>query len=146
MAKGQIRVLMTKSRMDAHDRGAMTVTAALRDAGMEVVFTRFADFREIASAALQEGVDVIGVSLSTGNHLVVAEELRKNLKERGVEDILVIFGGIIPNHDVPDLHKLGVHGVFGPGSHLQDIVGFVKTGIEDKSEKNGLASNGEDIL
>ena len=133
MAKEKIRVLMTKSRMDAHDRGAMTVTAALRDAGMEVVFMRFADIGEIAAVALQEGVDVIGVSLSTGNHLILAEDLKKNLDESGIDDVLVIFGGIIPHDDVPDLHKLGVHGAFGPGSPLQDIVGFVKAEIEDKS-------------
>ena len=135
MATGKIRVLMTKSRMDAHDRGAMTVTAALRDAGMEVVFARFADFREIASAALQEGVDVIGVSLSTGSHLILAEELWKSLKERGIDDTLIIFGGIIPHDDVPDLHKFGVKGVFGPGSPLQDIVSHIKSEIEDKRDK-----------
>ena len=122
MKMRKLRCLLTKSRMDAHDRGIMTVTAAFRDAGMEVVLTRFADVREIATTALQEGVDLIGVSSLAGSHVWIAEELTKALKEKGIGEILIIFGGVIPRDDVSTLYDLGVYEVFGAGTPLQNII------------------------
>ncbi|MFH1349313.1 MAG: cobalamin-dependent protein [Pseudomonadota bacterium] len=116
------RVLLTKSRMDGHDRGVRHVARELRNAGMEVVFTRYALPEEIVSTAIQEGSDVIGVSCSTGGHLYVAERIQDCLKREGVKDIKVLFGGIIPDLDGPRMKERGVTGIFGPGSSIQEII------------------------
>jgi len=118
----KIRVLLTKSRMDAHDRGIRYVARELSHAGMEVVFTRYALPEEIVKAAIQEGSDVIGVSCSTGGHLYVAERIHDCLKEEGVKGMKVIFGGIIPDLDTREMKELGVKGIFGPGSSVEEII------------------------
>lgn len=121
----KIRVLLTKSDMDGHDRGVKLLAHGLRDAGMEVIFTRFALVEELAKIATEEHVDVVGLSSSSGGHLEFAEDLMSQLKKEGMEDTLVLFGGVIPNFDVPELKQIGVAGVFGPGSALPDIADFI---------------------
>lgn len=118
----KIRILLTKSRMDAHDRGVRYVAKELSNAGMEVIFTRYGLPEEIISMAVQEAADVIGVSCSTGGHLYLAERIRDFLDEKGLEDIKVIFGGIIPDQDIPRMKEKGVVEVFGPGASLQEII------------------------
>ena len=118
----RVRVLLTKSRIDAHDRGVRYVAKELRDAGMEVIFTRYRLPEEIVMTAIQEAVEVIGVSCSTGGHLYVAERVQQELSKTGGEEIKVIFGGIIPDLDIPKMKKMGVAAIFGPGSSAEQII------------------------
>ena len=118
----KFRILLTKSRMDAHDRGIRYVARELSGAGMEVVFTRYALPGEIVKAAIQEGSDVIGVSCSTGGHLHVAECIQEGLEEEGATEIKVIFGGIIPDQDLLKMKERGVSAIFGPGASIEAIV------------------------
>ncbi len=118
----RIRVLLTKSRMDAHDRGVRYVARELSKAGIETIFTRYALPEEIAETAIQEAVDGIGVSCSTGGHLHVAEKIQEGLEAQKVRDIKLIFGGIIPDLDGPKLKSLGVTSIFGPGSAIKEIL------------------------
>lgn len=118
----RIRILLTKSRIDGHDRGVRYVAKELRDAGMEVIFTRYRLPEEIVMTAIQEAVDVIGVSCSTGGHLYVAERIQQEFTKVGGEEIKVIFGGIIPDLDIPKMKKKGVAAVFGPGSSIEEII------------------------
>ncbi|MGD2126366.1 MAG: cobalamin-dependent protein [Desulfobacteraceae bacterium] len=122
----KIRVLLTKSRMDAHDRGIRYVARELSSAGMEVVFTRYALPEEIVKAAIQEGSDVIGVSCSTGGHLYAAAGIQDCLEKEGVKGIKVLFGGIIPDEDVVKMKERGVSAIFGPGSSIQEIIRVIK--------------------
>jgi len=123
----RIRVLIAKPGLDGHDRGAKVVARALRDAGMEVIYTGLRQTPEmIVSAALQEDVDAIGLSVLSGAHMHYFGEVRRLLKEQGADDILLFGGGIIPNEDLPHLKEMGVAGVFGPGTSTQDIVDFLK--------------------
>jgi len=127
MAK-KIRVLMAKPGLDGHDRGAKVVARALRDAGMEVIYTGLRQSPEdIVEAAIQEDVDAIGLSSLSGAHMALFPEVVKVLKKRGAGDILVVAGGIIPDDDVPKLKKAGIKAVFGPGTPLADIVAFFKS-------------------
>jgi methylmalonyl-CoA mutase, C-terminal domain len=122
-----IRVLVAKVGLDGHDRGAKVVASALRDAGMEVIYTglrKTAD--EVVSAALQEDVDVIGVSILSGAHLTVFRKLRERLNEEGLDDVLIVGGGVIPEEDFEPLRALGVDRVFTPGAPLSDIVDFIR--------------------
>ena len=118
----RIRILLTKSRIDGHDRGVRYVAKELRDAGMEVIFTRYRLPEEIVMTAIQEAVDVIGVSCSTGGHLYVAERIQEEFTKVGGEEIKVIFGGIIPDLDIPKMKKKGVAAIFGPGSSIEEII------------------------
>jgi len=123
----KIRVLIAKPGLDGHDRGAKVVARALRDAGMEVIYTGLRQTPEmIVSAALQEDVDAIGLSILSGAHIHYFGEVHRLLTEQGGEDILLFGGGIIPDEDVPHLKKLGVSGVFGPGTSTSDIVDFLQ--------------------
>jgi methylmalonyl-CoA mutase C-terminal domain/subunit len=122
-----IRVLVAKPGLDGHDRGAKVIARALRDAGMEVIYTglhRSAD--QIAEAALQEDVAVVGMSILSGAHGALVPKVIAALVERDMSDVLVLVGGIIPDADVRVLKEAGVHKVFGPGSPMADIVGFVQ--------------------
>ncbi|MCX7783685.1 MAG: cobalamin B12-binding domain-containing protein [Meiothermus sp.] len=122
----RIRVLIAKPGLDGHDRGAKVVARALRDAGMEVIYTGLRQTPEmIVSAALQEDVDAIGLSVLSGAHMHYFGEVRRLLSEQGANDILLFGGGIIPDEDVPYLKEIGVSGVFGPGTSTQDIVEFL---------------------
>jgi methylmalonyl-CoA mutase C-terminal domain/subunit len=122
----KLRVVIAKPGLDGHDRGAKVIARALRDAGMEVIYTGLRQTPEqIASAALQEDADVIGLSILSGAHNHIAPKLMGLLKEKGLEDVLVLIGGIIPDADIPKLKALGVKGVFLPGTPMQEIVDFI---------------------
>jgi methylmalonyl-CoA mutase C-terminal domain/subunit len=123
----KIRILIAKPGLDGHDRGAKVVARALRDAGMEVIYTGLRQTPEmIVKAAIQEDVDVIGLSILSGAHMYVFPEVIKLLKENEAEDILVFGGGIIPEEDVKKLKEIGVAGIFLPGADTNDIVKFLR--------------------
>ena len=127
MADRKIRVLVAKPGLDGHDRGAKVVARALRDAGMEVIYTGIRQTPEmIVEAALQEDVDVLGLSILSGAHTTLFPRIMQLLKEKGMDDILVVVGGIIPDDDRPLMEELGIKGVFGPGTSTQEIVEFIK--------------------
>ena len=128
MAKqGKIRVLIAKPGLDGHDRGAKVVARALRDAGMEVIYSGIRQTPEmIVEAAVQEDVDVVGLSILSGAHLELLPLVTKGLKKKGRGDALVIAGGIIPEDDVPALQQAGVKAVFGPVAPTKDIIDFIK--------------------
>jgi methylmalonyl-CoA mutase, C-terminal domain len=124
----KLRVVIAKPGLDGHDRGAKVIARALRDAGMEVIYTGLRQTPEmIASAALQEDADVIGLSILSGAHNHIAPRLMELLKAKGLDDVLVVIGGIIPDVDIPGLHELGVKGIFLPGTPMQDIIDFINT-------------------
>ncbi|HXY00033.1 MAG TPA: cobalamin B12-binding domain-containing protein [Candidatus Limnocylindrales bacterium] len=126
MAEKKIRVLIAKPGLDGHDRGAKVIARALRDAGMEVIYTGLRQTPEmIASAAAQEDVDVIGLSILSGAHNTLCPQLMKLLHEKGMQDITVLVGGIIPEGDIPALKQAGIAEVFLPGTSTQDIVEFI---------------------
>jgi methylmalonyl-CoA mutase C-terminal domain/subunit len=123
----KIRVLIAKPGLDGHDRGAKVVARALRDAGMEVIYTGIRQTPEmIVEAALQEDVDVVGLSILSGAHTTLFPRIINLLKENGLDDVLVVAGGIIPDEDVPALNELGIWGIFGPGTSTEDIVKFIE--------------------
>lgn len=125
--KRKIRVLIAKPGLDGHDRGAKVVVYALREAGMEVIYTGLHQtVEEIANTALQEDVDCIGLSVLSGAHLFLSEELMKKMKELEIADVPVIIGGIIPEKDVEPLREIGIKGVFGSGTSLEVIKNFVE--------------------
>jgi methylmalonyl-CoA mutase C-terminal domain/subunit len=127
MEKGRkIRVLMAKPGVDGHWRGAITVTKALRDAGMEVIYIGNQSPHQIASVALQEDVDVVGLSILSAGHMKLITDTIKEMKKKGLNDVLLIVGGIIPEMDIPVLKKKGVNEVFIPGTPLADIVDYIK--------------------
>ena len=127
MTKGMIRVLLAKPGLDGHDRGAKVVARALRDAGMEVIYTGIRQTPEmIVEAAIQEDVDVIGLSILSGAHLELFPPIIDGLRKKGREDVLVIAGGIVPEDDIPALQEMGVKAVFGPGTSTQDIIRFIQ--------------------
>jgi methylmalonyl-CoA mutase C-terminal domain/subunit len=127
----KIRVLIAKPGLDGHDRGAKVVARALRDAGMEVIYTGLHQTAEmIVETALQEDVDVVGLSLLSGAHMTLFVDVTKLLKEKGLKDVLVIGGGIIPEKDTLKLKEAGVKGIFGPGTHCDDIVNFIKKNVK----------------
>jgi len=122
-----IRVLIAKPGLDGHDRGAKVIARALRDAGMEVIYSGLRQTPEqIVAAAIQEDVDVVGLSILSGAHNVLFPEILKGLKERGGEDILVLAGGIIPEKDIPQLKALGIREIFLPGTSTQTLVEFIR--------------------
>jgi methylmalonyl-CoA mutase C-terminal domain/subunit len=125
-----IRVLIAKPGLDGHDRGAKVVARALRDAGMEVVYTGIRQTPEmIAEAALQEDVEAIGLSILSGAHLSILPRVRQELAARGLGDVVLWVGGIVPAADVEPLRAAGVAAVFGPGSPLQETVAFVQSAV-----------------
>ena len=122
----KIRVLVAKPGLDGHDRGAKVIARALRDAGMEVIYTGLRQTPEmIASAATQEDVDVIGLSILSGAHNTLCPQLMKLLNEKGMSDVTVLVGGIIPEADIPALKQAGIAEIFLPGTSTQDIVNFI---------------------
>lgn len=123
----KIRVLIGKPGLDGHDRGAKVVASALRDAGMEVIYTGLHQTPEmIVEAAIQEDVDVVGLSILSGAHMTLLPKIVEMLKERGAEDMMVVGGGIIPEDDAAELAKMGVAAVFTPGAPTTEIVDFIK--------------------
>ena len=122
----KLRVVIAKPGLDGHDRGAKVIARVLRDAGMEVIYTGLRQTPEqIASAALQEDADVIGLSILSGAHNHIAPRLMDLLRSKGLDDVLVVLGGIIPGVDIPKLKEIGVKGIFLPGTPMQDIVDFI---------------------
>ncbi len=134
----KIRVLVAKPGLDGHDRGAKVVARALRDAGMEVVYTGIRQTPEmIVEAALQEDVDVIGLSILSGAHMALFPRIMQLLREQGMEHVLVVAGGIIPDEDVPRLKEIGIAAVFGPGTSTRDIIRFIRTEVARRREERG---------
>ncbi|MBZ5642342.1 MAG: cobalamin B12-binding domain-containing protein [Acidobacteriia bacterium] len=134
MLEKRIRVLIAKPGLDGHDRGAKIIARALRDAGMEVIYTGLRQTPEmIASAALQEDVDVIGLSILSGAHNTLAPQLMNLLHEKGMDGVTVLLGGTIPAADIPALKKAGIAEIFLPGTSTQDIVDFVRQSVEAKA-------------
>jgi methylmalonyl-CoA mutase C-terminal domain/subunit len=127
MSEKKIRVLVAKPGLDGHDRGAKVVARALRDAGMEVIYTGLRQTPEmIAESALQEDVDAVGISILSGAHMALVPRVLELLKGNGQEGVKVFVGGIIPDEDVPNLLKLGVVGVYGPGTLTEQIIGDIR--------------------
>jgi methylmalonyl-CoA mutase, C-terminal domain len=126
----RIRVVVAKPGLDGHDRGAKIVARALRDAGMEVIYTGLRQSPEqIVAAAVQEDADVIGLSILSGAHLPICRRVLDLLREKGMDDVKVVLGGIIPAQDVPDLKQMGVVAVFMPGASLDDVVRSVRAAV-----------------
>ena len=131
MTDKKIRVLVAKPGLDGHDRGAKVVARALRDAGMEVIYTGLRQTPEmIAEAALQEDVDVVGLSILSGAHMALAPRVLELLKANGQGRVKVFIGGIVPNEDVPRLVEMGVSGIYGPGASTEDIIRDVREAAE----------------
>ncbi|HEC82955.1 MAG TPA: cobalamin B12-binding domain-containing protein [Firmicutes bacterium] len=129
----KIRVLVAKPGLDGHDRGAKVVASALRDAGMEVIYTGLHQTPEIiVEAAIQEDVDVIGLSILSGAHMALFPRILELLREHGAGDKLVIAGGIIPKDDIEELKKMGISEVFGPGTPTSEIVEYIKREVESR--------------
>ena len=128
-----VRILVAKPGLDGHDRGAKVVAAALRDAGFEVIYTGLRQTpKQIALAAVQEDVDVVGVSILSGAHLTLVPEIIKELKDMHKDDVILFVGGIIPEEDIPELMKMGVKKVFGPGSATSEVIDFINKYVKDK--------------
>lgn len=122
MADRRIRILVAKPGLDGHDRGAKIVALALRDAGMEVIYSGLHQtLDQILQSAIQEGVDVIGLSIMSGAHIPICQQLLKMMKEQGLEDVRVVVGGVIPSRDIQKLKKMGIQGVFPGGTSFDEI-------------------------
>ena len=135
MAEEKIRVLVTKPGLDGHDRGAKVIARALRDAGMEVIYTGIRQTPDmIVKAALQEDIDVLGLSILSGAHTELFPIIMEQLKQKGMGDILVIAGGIIPKEDIPALQKMGIMAVFGPGTATGEIADFINKSIAKRKD------------
>ena len=133
MSDLKIRVLVAKPGLDGHDRGAKVIARALRDAGMEVIYTGLRQTPEmIVSAALQEDVQVIGLSILSGAHNAIVPRVIDLLNQNKMDDVLLIIGGIIPNQDIDHLKKLGVAAIFQPGTPMDDIVQFIRTNVKPR--------------
>ncbi len=133
MSEEKFRIIVAKPGLDGHDRGAKVVARALRDAGMEVIYTGLRQTPEmIAEAALQEDAHAVGLSILSGAHMALVPKILDLLKENGQEDVKVFLGGIIPDEDLPKLKELGVSGVYGPGTSTQYIVSDVRSLIKGK--------------
>jgi len=131
----KIRVVVAKPGLDGHDRGAKIIARALRDAGMEVIYTGLHQTPEqIAETVIQEDADAVGLSILSGAHMTLVPKVVALLKEQGVDDVLVTVGGTIPAEDIPELEKLGVAAVFTPGAGTDDIVDFIRAGAEERHE------------
>lgn len=134
MNEKKIRVLVAKPGLDGHDRGAKVIARALRDAGMEVIYTGLRQTPEmIATATLQEDVDAVGISILSGAHNTLCPRIVNLLRENGMDDTLVLVGGIVPQEDIPELKKMGVSEVFLPGTSTEDIVKFLHDNVKDKN-------------
>ena len=130
-----IRVVIAKPGLDGHDRGAKVIARALRDAGMEVIYTGLRQTPEqIVTAALQEDADVIGLSILSGAHMHICPRLMQLLREKGLDDVLVVVGGIIPDVDIPKLREMGVKGIFLPGTPMQQIIDFITGQVRSRVE------------
>ena len=140
----KIRVLIAKPGLDGHDRGAKVVARALRDAGMEVIYTGIRQTPEmIAEAALQEDVDGVGLSILSGAHMELFPRIVEQLKARGVDDIFLFAGGIIPDEDMPALQKMGFQGIFRPGATTSEIIEFIRQNVQTAGSGGPGATKGK---
>jgi len=129
----RIRILVAKPGLDGHDRGAKVVAQALRDGGMEVIYTGLHQtIDQIINAALQEGVDVIGLSIMSGAHLPICEKLMKAMNEKRMEGVLVVVGGVIPKRDIPLLQKIGIRGIFPGGTSFDESIRWIKDHVKPR--------------
>jgi len=134
----KIRVLVAKPGLDGHDRGAKVVARALRDAGMEVIYTGLRQTPEmIVQTAIQEDVDVVGLSILSGSHMELFPLIVDQLRREGMKDVIVIAGGIIPDADKPALREMGIEAVFGPGTMTRDIADFITRAIAERRKREG---------
>ena len=134
MPQKRIRVLIAKPGLDGHDRGAKIIARALRDAGMEVIYSGLRQTPEqIVNAALQEDVDCIGLSILSGAHNVIFPRIMELLKQKRVDDVLIVAGGIIPNQDIPSLKKIGVDEIFLPGTSTETVIEYIKSHVKEKT-------------
>lgn len=145
----KIRVLVAKPGLDGHDRGAKVIARALRDAGMEVIYTGLRQTPEmIVNASLQEDVDCIGLSILSGAHNAIVPRVMDLLRQNKMEDVLVVVGGTIPDQDIPVLKKAGVGGIFGPGTPMDQIIQFIRSsvkprGVPQADSKLEIIANGQ---
>lgn len=136
MVEEKVRVLVAKPGLDGHDRGAKVIARALRDAGMEVIYTGIRQTPDmIVKSALQEDVDVLGLSILSGAHTELFPAIMEQLKQKGMENVLVIAGGIIPKEDIPALQEIGIKAVFGPGTATDEIADFIRNAMEERNNK-----------
>ena len=136
MADDRIRVLLAKPGLDGHDRGVKVIARALRDAGMEVIYTGLRQTPEqVVSAAVQEDVDAIGLSILSGAHMTIFPRVVELAREAGLNDVVIFGGGIIPDEDIPALKQMGFDGIFGPGTSTNDLVQFVRDAAAKRQEK-----------
>jgi methylmalonyl-CoA mutase C-terminal domain/subunit len=132
----KIRVVIAKPGLDGHDRGAKVIARALRDAGMEVIYTGLRQTPEqIVAAALQEDADAIGLSILSGAHMHICPHVMELLREKGLDDVIVVVGGIIPDVDIPKLREIGVRGIFLPGTPMQEIIDFIAQNARPRVEQ-----------
>ncbi len=130
----RIRILVAKPGLDGHDRGAKVVAHALRDAGMEVIYTGLHQtIDQITNTAIQEDVDVIGLSIMSGAHLPICEKLMKEMKKKKIDDIMVVVGGVIPKRDIPKLQKIGIEGIFSGGTPFDESIRWIKEHLRPRS-------------
>lgn len=130
----RIRILVAKPGLDGHDRGAKVVAQALRDAGMEVIYTGLHQtVDQIVNTAIQEDVDVIGLSIMSGAHLPICEKLMMKMKEKGIEDVLVVVGGVIPKKDIPALQRLGIEGIFPGGTPFDQSIRWIQEHVKART-------------
>ena len=130
MAERKIRVVVAKPGLDGHDRGAKIIARALRDAGMEVIYTGLHQTPEqIVETVLQEDADAVGLSILSGAHMTLVPRIVEQLREQGAEDVILVVGGTIPQDDVPELKRLGVAEIFTPGASVQGIVDFIRSAV-----------------
>lgn len=136
MKRNKIRVLIAKVGLDGHDRGAKVIASALRDAGFEVIYSGLHQTPEaVVRTAVQEDVDVIGISILSGAHMTIFPEILRLMKEAGLDDVLLTGGGIIPEDDAQKLHEMGVGKLFGPGTPLKEIIEYIKEEVEKRRKK-----------
>jgi methylmalonyl-CoA mutase C-terminal domain/subunit len=130
----KIRILVAKPGLDGHDRGAKVVAQALRDAGMEVIYTGLHQtIDQIINTAIQEDVDVIGLSIMSGAHLPICEKLTQKMREKKIQDILLVVGGVIPKRDIPSLQRIGIQGVFPGGTPFDESIRWIKQHVRPRS-------------
>ncbi|MFP3895374.1 MAG: cobalamin B12-binding domain-containing protein [Anaerolineales bacterium] len=135
MSERPVRVLIAKPGLDGHDRGAKIIARALRDAGMEVIYTGLRQTPEmVVETALQEDVDVIGLSILSGAHMTLVPRITQLLAEVGLKETIVLVGGIVPQEDIPRLVEQGVDGVFGPGTSTDEVVRFIRRRVDGQSD------------
>ena len=133
MVEQKIRVLLAKPGLDGHDRGVKVIARALRDAGMEVIYTGLRQTPEmIVNAAVQEDVQIVGLSILSGAHMTIFPRIASLMKERGLDDVLLFGGGIIPEDDIPKLKAEGVTEIFLPGASTEDIIQFIRTNVKPR--------------